>query len=109
MGQLYSLFTRAPDLGDANRAAINRILDAEVPPAAPGDATPFYAGIGALLERGDIPEEQFIALARDYALHGAARPGYPLHNLQVTVTRADEKDHGGPARIYQLVLVGDRK
>lgn len=106
MGQF---FARSYDLGDANRAAINRILDAEVPPAAPGDHTPFYAGNGALLERGSVPEEQFIALAREYTLNGAARPGYPLHNVQVTVTRADAQAHDGPAKTYQVVLVGDRK
>lgn len=110
MGQLYSLFARTPDIGDANRAIIDRILDVPAPAVTPEDNAPVRAGISALLTRdASIPEDKFIALACDYARRGAERPGYPLHNVQVTAARTASEGQTDVTNCITLAIVGERK
>lgn len=110
MGQLYTLFARTPDIGDANRAIIDRILGAPAPAVTPADNTPVRAGISALLTRdASIPEDTFIALACDYARRGAERPGYPLHDVQVTAARTVSDGQTDVTNCITLAIVGERK
>lgn len=109
MGQILSLFSRAPDLGNENRAAIDRIMSTHVEPAAPGDNTPWRGGLAALLTYDkSIPDDVFADLARAYAVEWTKRPDYPLRNVEIQIS-ATEGYMADGKRSATIHVVGYRK
>lgn len=109
MGQLLSLFSRTPDLGNENRAAIDRIMSARVDPAAPGDNTPYRGGIATILTYDkSIPDDVFFDMARAYAVEWVNKPDYPLRDVEIAIAAADGAWTDGK-RHATIHIVGYRK